>query len=443
MSAALTRETLAAIGAEEPRWLTDLRARALSLFETLPLPDRALHRWRYVDPAKLQPGDRPLRRETGTVRLASLAADADSSVVVRRRSGETVVALSDDARAAGVEVLDLAVAARDRGDLVRPFLAKLVPPAESPFAALNAAFWSGGLFLAIPRAVRLDKPVHVVTEIAGEGLVLPRSLVLVGEGAEVTLLEELTGELSGDLTGEVSGAAHGTAAAPGLLVHRTAEIVVGAGARLEFVVVQELPARASSSSVTRIRLEQDAYARDLFAAFGAGTAKADLTIDAAGRGASADVLGVVFGGERQQFDHHTVLEHRAPDTSTSLDVRVALLGRAKSSTTGRLFIGGEAVRSQAYQENRNLLLSETASAISIPELEILTDEVQAKHGATVGPIDEDQLYYLRTRGLSADEATAMIVSGFFEALLSRIPEGSVRERVRTRVEARLSAPVPA
>jgi len=133
-----------------------------------------------------------------------------------------------------------------------------------------------------------------------------------------------------------------------------------------------------------------------------------------------------------------VLEHLAPRTASRLNLRVALRDRSKSAFTGMLRIAHEAVHSEAYQENRNLLLHETANAISIPELEILTDEVQASHGATVGPIDEEQLFYLAARGLARPEAERMIVGGFFEPLLARIPDETVREEVRGRVEARLA-----
>lgn len=419
----------------EPEWLSTQRARANELRRELPLPHRAEHRWRYVDPARLQPGSRPPVAEAGTHRVENLPDDDPAVLVIRRGADGTTVRLSGEARGAGVMVLPLAVAAVEHEELVRPWLGQLVKAGETPFTALNAAGWTGGLFLHVPKHVALTRPIRIETHAPADGLALPRNLLLIGDGAEVSILEELTGT--------AADASSGAAGADGLLVHRVNEVVVGAGARLEIVVAQELPTRATTASVTRIRLERDAFARELFAAFGAGLAKADLTLDLQGAGASCDVLGAVFGTGRQAFDHHTILEHRAPDTSSNLDVRVALAGKAKSSSTGRLYIGKEAVRSQAYQENRNLLLSEQSSAVSIPELEILTDEVQAKHGATVGPIDDDQLYYLQARGLSRDEATAMIVAGFFEALLARIPEGSVQERVRTRVEARLAAPVPA
>lgn len=416
---------LAEMAAGEPRWLGEARARALELQHQLPPPDRTLHRWRYVDPARLAPGGRTVDRRAPLTAPAPLAADSGASIVVRRGPAGGTVAMTGAARAAGVEVLDLAQAAREREDLVRPWLGALVQSVDNPFAALNGALWSGGLFLFVPPRTRLDAPIHLVTEVGGDGLVLPRSLLIIGEGAEVSVLEEIVG-------------ADGVADAP--LVHQASEVIVGAGAMLNLVAVQELPLKATSTSMTFVRLDAGAQLLDLFAAFGGSLAKADLAVDLRGRGASAQVLGAVFGGGRQQFDHHTIIDHEAPDTSSNLDVRVAVQGRAKSSATGRLYIAHDAVRSEAYQENRNLLLSESASAVLIPELEILTDEVQAKHGATVGPIDEDQLYYLNSRGLSPVEATAMIVEGFFESILARVPAGLTRERVRTRVQARLSAP---
>ncbi len=425
MGANFDRDSALALAKNGPGWLAERRAAAWETHRDLPLPDRAQHRWRYVDPARLVPQDLPLVHDAGVVRTGTLPDDAPASVVIRRgAAGEgagTVVELGREAREAGVEVLDLETAARTREDLVAPHLATIVAPSDSPFAALNAAFWSGGLCVRVPRGVALSRPIHVQTAAPASGLVLPRNLVLLEEGAEATLLEELTGTTDG----------------AALMVHRTNEVHVAQGARVTLVYVQELPLRATAASVTHVRLERDAFARQLFAAFGAGLAKADLVIDARGAGAGADVLGAVFGAGRQVFDHHTILEHHAPDTTTNLDVRVALGGKARSSATGRLWIGTEALRSQAYQENRNLLLSETANAISIPELEILTNEVQAKHGATVGPIDDEQLYYLGSRGMAAPEATAMIVGGFFEALLARAPEGLATERVRARVAERL------
>lgn len=409
-----------AIGAGEPGWLADRRREAWALRRELPAPDRAQHRWRYVDPERLEAGDLPLVPFAPAG--AAVVDPALAGVEVVRGTTESRIRLSPAAQAEGVVALDLRTAARDREGLVRELLGRLVEAGESRFAALNTALWDGGVFVHVPGGVRLDGPVLLRTETADAGLQLPRTLVVIGAGAEVMLVDESAG---------VSPA--GTP-----LVHGVLELVAGDGSHVDVVTIQDLPAKATTAMTGHLRVGRDATVRQAFAAFGAGISKTDLVLDLAGRGARAEVMGIVLGGGRQQFDAHTVLRHAAPDTSSQLDVRVALAGKARSSATGLLYIGKEAVRTQAYQENRNLLLSETAHAVSIPELEILTDEVQAKHGATVGPIDEDQLYYLGSRGLAPADATAMIVGGFFEALLGRLPAGPLQDRIRERVSARLA-----
>jgi Fe-S cluster assembly protein SufD len=156
-----------------------------------------------------------------------------------------------------------------------------------------------------------------------------------------------------------------------------------------------------------------------------------------GEGARSEVLGAVFGAGRGQVDDHFFQDHRAPRTASDLLVRVALRDRARASYTGRLRIGGEAPHSEARQENRNLLLSEAARADSIPELEILTHEVQCSHAAATGPVDPAQLFYLRNRGLSAREAERAIVLGFLEPVFARVPGEELREALRGLAGKRL------
>ena len=391
------------LAAGEPVWLREARAAAWSAFEAAALPDRAQHRWRYTDAARLLPGDRA---------LAHAAFDPQGIV------------LDPEAERAGVIAMDLSRAAAERPEAVRAALGTLVPAQETPFTALNAALWSGGLYLEVPAGVRLSRPLVRLRRYAGGGMVLPRTVCVLGEGAEAVFIDEQL-------------AAEGSASdAP--LVHRTLEWVVGDGARLTLVQLQDLPSGATGTTTGRARLGRGAAMDVVFTAFGGASIKTDFTAELAGEGARAEIMGVVFGAGRQQFDHHAVLEHLAPRTASRLNLRVALRDRSKSAFTGMLRIAHEAVHSEAYQENRNLLLHETANAISIPELEILTDEVQASHGATVGPIDEEQLFYLAARGLARPEAERMIVGGFFEPLLARIPDETVREEVRGRVEARLA-----
>jgi Fe-S cluster assembly protein SufD len=395
--------TIEGLAAAEPAWLREARAAAWSAFESAALPDRAQHRWRYTDAARLLPGDRAL-----------VHAAFDPQGVV----------LDPEAQRAGVIAMDLSRAAAERPETVRAALGRLVPAEETPFTALNAALWSGGLYLEVPAGVRLARPIVRLRRYAGSSAVLPRTLCVLGNGAEAVFIDE-------QLPAE-----GGAADAP--LVHRTLEWLVGDGARLTLVQLQDLPGGATGTTTARARLGRGAAMDVVFTAFGGAAVKSDFTAELSGEGARAEIMGVVFGAGRQQFDHHAVLEHLAPRTASRLNLRVALRDRSKSAFTGMLRIAHEAVHSEAYQENRNLLLHETANAVSIPELEILTDEVQASHGATVGPIDEDQLFYLAARGLPRAEAERMIVGGFFEPLLARIPDETVREEVRSRVEARLA-----
>jgi len=395
--------TIDELAAGEPAWLREARAAAWGAFEAAALPDRARHRWRYTDPARLMPGDRA---------LAHAAFDPRGIV------------LDPEAERAGVIAIDLSRAAAERPEAVRSALGRLVPADDSPFTALNAALWSGGLYLEIPAGVKLARPIVRLRRYAGNGVVVPRTLCVLGEGAEAVFIDE---QLAED--------GH---AADAPLVHRTLEWVVGDGARLTLVQLQDLPAGASGTTTARARLGRQAAMEVVFTAFGGGAIKSDFAAELAGEGAHVEFMGVVFGVGRQQFDHHAVLEHLAPHTTSRLNLRVALRDRARSAFTGMLRIAHDAVHSEAYQENRNLLLHETTHAISIPELEILTDEVKASHGATVGPIDEEQLFYLAARGLARPEAERMIVGGFFEPLLARIPDDAVREEVRGRVDARLA-----
>jgi Fe-S cluster assembly protein SufD len=288
---------------------------------------------------------------------------------------------------------------------------------------MNAALWSGGLYLEVPSGAELTLPIrHVLDLNVADGVAFPRALMAIGENATVTLVDEILGSLD---------------EARGLMVHRALELIVGAGAQVKMGALQHTPEGATSYTVARSRVHRDASLTYVFGTFGGKTTKFDLTTDLAERGANVDTLGFVFGRERQAFDHHVVQKHHASDTTSHLDVRVALDDRAKSAATGLLWIGHEGYRSEAYQENRNLLLSENANAISLPELEIMTDDVKASHGATGGPVDAEQLYYLMTRGLSPREAEALIVAGFFEPLLQKIPDPEVEDRGRQLIEQRL------
>jgi Fe-S cluster assembly protein SufD len=300
---------------------------------------------------------------------------------------------------------------------VQPYFGRLVGPDFGKLEAFNAAVWDGGLFLYVPGGVRLDAPVHLLRDIV-PGTV-SRLLIVAEDGAAVTVIEEL------------AGGGGGPAASHGVV-----EIVAGAEADVRCVTVQRQDDAAVAHETRRARLGLDARFLHVHAALGGGLVKASFGALLAGRGAEARFAGVAVADGTQHLDHHTAHDHLAPDTRSDLHFRVVLRGRARSIYTGRIRVEREAVNTDAYQENRNLLLDAGTKAESIPELEILTDAVRCTHGATMAPVDPEQVHYLMARGVPAGEAERLIVAGFVEPALDRMP-AEVRGRVRQAVAEKL------
>jgi Fe-S cluster assembly protein SufD len=273
----------------------------------------------------------------------------------------------------------------------------------------------------VPRERRIEAPLTLVHHAGAPGtFACTRTLVVVEEGAEASLVEEFDSPAAGD----------------GLL-NAVTEIVLEPGARLVHTTVNTLGNRVRAGVVQRARLGAGASLVSVSVSLGAAIFKLEASAELAGPGAHSEVLGAVFGTGRQHLDDHFFQDHVAPRTRSDLLVRVALLERARASYTGRLRIAVDAPGSEAHQENRNLLLSEAARADSIPELEILTHEVQCSHAAATGPVDPAQLFFLRSRGIAAAEAERLIVLGHLEPVFARIPGEAFAAAVRSLAARRL------
>ncbi|MCH8285732.1 SufD family Fe-S cluster assembly protein, partial [candidate division KSB1 bacterium] len=200
--------------------------------------------------------------------------------------------------------------------------------------------------------------------------------------------------------------------------------------------VPNLEAGANYFLTHRSNAENDAKTLTVIASLGSKMTKANFGISLTGRGSESELEGFLLGEKRQHFDHHTIHDHLASNTLSKLNFKVVLKDRASSAYTGKIIIGHEAPFSEAYQENRNLLLSPKCRVDSIPELEINQDEVRCSHGAAMGPPDENQLFYLRSRGIPQSEAIQLIAEGFMEDALQRIPE-DLKEHLRNYISVRL------
>ncbi len=419
---------VARLSMEDPAWLAAARQQALIAYDTAGLPVRSQHLWRYTDPAKLLPDGRQV--QPAADRFGELPADYHDgtfehvAALALERDGRLLRTAVDPHLAdAGLVVADLRTAAKEHEDVVRGRLFGLTNPAVEKFEALSMALFSGGPFIHVPRGKVINRPIRVAHRVGGDGLVAGRSLVVIEEGAEATIVFDLSTATPDD--------------AP--LFHTGTEVYVEAGARLRLVTIQAAGSKLVHAPIVRCRVGRDASFETVSVVLGGALVKAQQTTELVGKGASAKVLGVVFAEGRQHLDHNTLQDHVAAHTSSDLDYRTVVADRARSAYTGNLRIGLDGVGANAHQRNHNLLLSDRARADTIPELEILTNDVTCSHAAAVGPLDPELIHFCMSRGLSPSDARKLIISGFLEPVLARIPGDDLQQRVREALASRLEA----
>jgi Fe-S cluster assembly protein SufD len=317
-------------------------------------------------------------------------------------------------------VTSLAAGAGRLGDLVEGHLGSVVA-GDDPFVAGNDAAWSDGLLVYVPRGQRLARPARV--DVAHRGGALAwRTLIILEEGAEAEVWERYAA---------ADGADEG-------LFNGVVEIVVGPGANLRYVCEQELSERSWVFASQRAELARDASLEWVALGFGSARGKVRMETKLAGPGSSARVTGAYAGAGRQHLDFDTTQEHAAENTTSDLAFRGVLAGRATSVWRGMIRVDPGAQRTDAFQESRNLLLSNRAHADAIPGLEIEADDVRCTHAAAVAQIDPEQVFYLRSHGLDDAAAKRLIIDGFLGALVERTPAGATREALTASLERRLA-----
>jgi Fe-S cluster assembly protein SufD len=306
----------------------------------------------------------------------------------------------------GVVVSTLGEAIAGHPDLVEPHLGALVLDRDK-FAAQNTASWRGGLFVHVPAGVVVEQPI-VASVIQASTAALPwRSLIVVEAGAEVTVAEQWLSSAA-DLEG---------------YFNPVAEVVVGEGSSVQYMCLQDLSERAWILGSQRAQVARDASLHWVGLGLGSGQGKLRMETDINGAGASARVTGAYAAHGRQHIDYDTTQEHAAPHTTSDLAFRGVLRDRATAVWSGMIKVDPGAQRTDAFQECRNLLLTDGAHADAIPGLEIEADDVRCTHAATVARLNEDQLFYLQSRGLARPEAERLLVGGFLEEIAARL-EGS-------------------
>lgn len=432
-AAGVTRETVEALSTRmrEPDWARALRTAAWDAFEQLPMPI-VTHpeKWRRTDLGDLDPGafclvggtgDSAQMRFIGTIarevgERAGLITHLDGSLAA--------IELMAEAAKQGVLFSDLATAVREHPDLVRDHLMTTVAlPDEHRFRALHAALWTGGTFIYVPKGVDVVLPLMSQTWLGAPGCALfPHTLLIAEEGSSVTLIELFASTGDGGRT----------------LSSGAVELILRAGARVQYAAVQEwgLP-MWEVGSLIRAHLARDASLRSLVVALGGGLVKVDVESQLLGPGASSEMLGVYFGTGGQRVNFHTLQEHRAPSTSSDLLYRGAVKDTARAVFSGLIRVDPGAQKTNAFQVNRNLILSRGARSDSIPMLEIMADDLRCTHGSATSHLDDEQIFYLMSRGIPRKRAAFMIVEGFFADVFDRIPRERVRSYLRARVAEKM------
>jgi Fe-S cluster assembly protein SufD len=384
------------------------RAELLERYRELPLPDTTQEAWRFTDLSGFDPDafgrnghDRGLTPAMSMldIGLAGVAVVHEAGIDIERTpDGITFEPLSEHERL---------------GTLVG---------ADDKFTAHNAAVWEHGLLVRVPKGVELEQPLHVrIANSSPDGSLFWRLLVIAEEGSRFSLIEEYA------------------SATPDLAAYSNAavELFVEQGAKLEYVSLQNLSRGTWHFATHHARVERDAELDWVAGGFGSRKGKTRIQNDLAGQGATSRVTGAYFADGEQHLDYDTFQEHIAPSTTSDFAFKGALRDQATTVWRGMIRVEHEAQKTNAYQENRNLLLSDQAHADSIPGLEILANDVRCTHGATLGQVDREQLFYLMSRGLSRPQAERLIVRGFFQDVLDRIELEPVREALADALEARI------
>jgi Fe-S cluster assembly protein SufD len=420
---AFTPEAARALGG--PDWLVERRHAAAEQLAGITWPTPADEIWRYsridqLDLDEYRPvsadevGEPGLEPAPGGGPVAADAGERAGLVVVR--NGRVVHHELDDTIAAkGVQVCGIATC--EEAD-VAAVLGSCSQASPDAFTVLHDAFLAGGAFIRVPAGVVVDKPILVLHWSEGDGLAtFPHTLVLAEESAVVTVVDRFGSPDTRHL------------------VDAVVELLVGDNARVRYLSVQEHGPRTWQVALQRAHVGRDAALHSSAVALGGDYARLRSESRLDGDGAESDLTAVYFGDHTQMLDFRTLQDHDAPNTRSDLLFKGAVEDEAHSVYSGLIRLRPAARKANARQTNRNLVLSEGAGAESIPNLEIEANDVQCSHASAVGPIDEDQLYYLESRGVPPADAERLIVLGFFDDVLERLPVPTlVRALRRTVVE---------
>ena len=433
----LSAEAVDALSAakNEPAWMRAKRRAAWRLSQELPLPSDTDEAWRRTDLRGLDlgqyvalspPAEAVARREQLPARLAPHLAMPETTVgaVLVHQDGNALwQTLEADLARQGVIFCDLDSAVQQHAELVEAhFMTEAVPVDTDAFTALHGALWQGGAFVYVPSGVQVQLPLQALTaHAAASGMVQPHLLLIADAQSDVTFVDEQVSQ-SPDLPGFHNG---------------VVELYLKRGARVTYLQIQNWSRRLWGISHQRAVLDADSQLHWAAAGLGSRLHWTAQDVWLRAPGGNSKLFGLTFADGRQHLDYQTRQDHTAPHTESDLLFKGVVLDRARTVFRGVLHLRKEAQQTNAYQATHSLLLSPRARADALPILEIEADDVRCKHGSTTGRVDEEQIFYLMSRGLSRQDAQRLIVQGFFETVITEFPVEGVQEKIRLAIEDRI------
>lgn len=410
--------------------LSGFRQQALERYYRIPNPTGQDEAWRRTSLKSMPKADFHLSADNAFQNMTEVPANLREPVADLAHGGELILLpggveahLSEDLQNSGVIFTDLRSAEKNHPELLQKVLGKVISPDSGKFAALSFGAANSGIFLYIPKGVKVEQPLHSLLWAPGELMAYITNLVVfVDDGATVTYVHEYASPT------EEKPAFHAG----------TIELFVGDNANLQFVELQSFGEHFWNLTHERARIKSHGELHWTFGAMGGRTTKTFADIDMDGEGSVGKMSGFYFTDKKQHLDYDSQQNHFKPNTTSDLLFKGALIDESRAVWQGMVYVAPGAFKTDGYQTNRNLILSKKARADSIPGLEILADDVRCSHGATIGKIDEDQIFYLQARGISRLDAEKLIVKGFFEEIMDRIPFEGVKARFASAIDEKMA-----
>ena len=410
------------VASGEPQWLKEKRLEAWQRFQDTPSTDTDNETWMRTDISKLN-----------LTEIIEGVASQDNGFKIE-------LAFDKDVQTKGVIFTDIKSALLKHSDLIKKYFLTKYPLKDTErFLSLHTALWRDGVFLYLPSNPALKTPFRIISNMKSRAGNFPHSIIIIEKGGRASVIEENYSEppLHPLLLKEGKEGRSIEKENKQNFTVSMVEVFVGEDAELNYSYVQNLSMNAYNIPIRRVYVEKNGKINWTQVDVGGRLTKSFTEITLKGRGSSSNVYGIVAGSGKQHFDISPVIYHQVEETKGNVLIKGVLSGSARSVFQGLVKIDKAGRKADSYLANHNLILSEGARADTIPKLEIDIGDVSASHGATVGEIDSDQLFYLMSRGLSAVEAQEMIVNGFVEPIILNIDSEELREKVRNIISDKL------